>query len=130
MSIESLVEKSIDKKSQCYRFFTSLAEISFEPEIKSILEELAQEEIEHRELLEAIKREAREADTAGNFEHLKDHDFLSSEPVNSDAEIEEILKFSIIKSNFAYHFFKELEKYSTSEDLKQVFKKIAILNWP
>ncbi len=54
-SVDEILDTAISQEEEAARFYTDLAEQATKPEMRQVFEGLANEELEHKEKLEAIK---------------------------------------------------------------------------
>ena len=123
----SILKKAIEVEDKVYALFSDASSKTNDADMIRILEELAQEELEHRDLLISIlEKDFKEYSLKGiNVSHQTK--FLEIEPISANSSFFEIMRFAIMKSEKAFLFFRELELASLSKEVVEIYGKIANL---
>jgi rubrerythrin len=123
-SVEEILDFAIGREIEAHQLFVKLAAMVESPELCSIFEKLAEEELEHRAKLQAIKAgkitlEPSEIDSLGladSVEEIKPH---------AKMDYRELLALGIKKEDKSYKLYTKLASKAQSPELKNVFLRLA-----
>ncbi|MHC4114641.1 MAG: ferritin family protein [Planctomycetota bacterium] len=121
-----LLEFAISREVQANRFYLTLAELVENPQIRKTLEDLAQEELEHKALLEIeVMKRGRTVDTeqkAADF-HVPDDNV--DPDLMLDMEYKEMLQLAIAKEDVSFRLYIDLVALAKEQESKEVLYALA-----
>jgi rubrerythrin len=124
--LKNIVERAIQAEEQSYQLYSHLSTRVDRPETKKLLEGLAAQEVQHKELLEGIDLEAEETMKAPKFPDEKTiSDFLEPAPIDANATVQDVILFAIKKEQSAYEFYKQMIAYSPNAPVKALFERLT-----
>lgn len=132
---------AIQKEKEMEKYYRDLALKAPNEEIKQVLHKLADEEVRHCEILEAMKEKAdiekylhqggylvseKEdpdylGDTAAIFEHMKN----TGQPINVETSVIDLYKKARINEEESYHFYQEKAGEMEMKSQKMIFIQLA-----
>jgi len=123
-SIAELLDAAIIRETQAQELYIKMAFMVKNPWMCRVLEGFAQEELQHRKKLEAVKRgqiglEQKEAGDLGI-----DDEFEDIEP-DEDMDYLELLVYAIKKENSSYRYYTSMASIFSEPELKDAFLKLA-----
>jgi rubrerythrin len=124
---KELLDQIAQKEDDAYRFFSQLAESTNDSTQQEIYNELAQEELEHRDFLKTITENAEYNLTSEEVVALSDSEFLNLKPIQLNSSIKNIYEFIVTKCTIANKFFKYLKESAQKDEIKSIYEKIANL---
>ncbi|TFF96817.1 ferritin [Candidatus Thorarchaeota archaeon] len=127
-SFENLIALAIEREEEAYDFYSTAAENAESQAAKKLLKELAQQEVGHKEKLQA----ALEEDVCGTFsctlEEMKElslGNYLKDVPLKPSSSPQEILIVAIKREEGAFQFYKSLSELTDNPSHKVVFETLA-----
>ena len=123
-TVDEVLNFAIASESKAHELYIEMAAMVENPWMRRTLEGFAQEELQHREKLEAVKagRIALERENVGDIGIAETLD--STEP-NADMGYSELLVFAIKKEDSAHRLYAAMASIFTETDLKDMFDKLA-----
>ena len=123
-SIDELLDTAIIRETKAQELYIKMAFMVKNPWMCRVLEGFAQEELQHRIKLEAVKAgkislERKEIGDLGiddGFEDIKPH---------ANMDYLELLAFAIKKENSSCRFYTSMASIFSEPDLKDIFLKLA-----
>lgn len=124
MKFEELIKLAIESEENSYNFYMEAMNIVKYPNVLELLKMLANEELEHKKLLQNISQGKN-----ANYEKyldlkLSDHLPLKDE-IGEDSTLQDIFKVAISREKKEYNFYSELIKKVEDENLVKTLKFIA-----
>ena len=126
-TIKDIIEQAISIEVAAYKVFSEIAGSSVNEKIVRIFEELAQEELEHKELLKTISNLETTKYLNEGLKNIKNSKFLEYNDMPHPTSPLEILNYALSKSEAAYIFFRTLEEAAPTKEIKQVYEKLSNL---
>ncbi len=121
-----LLTFAISREVQANRFFLTLAQRVENPQIRKTLEDLAQEELEHKALLEMeIVKKGKAVNTeqkAADF-HVPDDNV--DPDLMLDMDYREMLQLSIAKEDVSFRLYIDFIAQTKDQELKEVLYALA-----
>lgn len=125
VDIRPILEKVLQRENEGYLLFSSRAEQTDNQDIKRLLNELAQEDLEHRDKIQSVLLENTEQYMIEDRGALEKDSFLA-EPVLPDrTSIKELIYFAIRKKREASHFYTFLAEHAPTQHLKNFYHNLA-----
>lgn len=124
--IKEIIDFAIKKEIEAYDLYSGIAKSSNNLAVQKLLEELANDELGHKEALEDLSR----AEEILNFDiekvqDLKLSDHLKSTTIDEDSSLQETLVFAMKEEKGAYELYTRMAKAAQTEKNTSVFQKLA-----
>ncbi len=121
-TVNEILDRAIKVEEESYRFYMDLIKIVKFTNVKETLKFLAEEELNHKKLLEGIKQGKTLVVHPPKDLKLSDHLPKKTE-VDENADIADILELAMSRERSEYEFYKKMEE--VSETNKEIFKFLA-----
>jgi len=122
---EALMEIAIEREIESFQFYTDVAETMKDKSVKKIFEQLAKEEIGHRNLLQEYKNIP---DMAIRFKAPKDYkvtDTVDLPTLSIAMKPAEAIALAMKKEQMAVDFYNELATHATDDDIRNACLELA-----
>ncbi len=128
-NIESILKKAAAKEEGTYLLYRNMADKTADLQTKSVLNNFAEEELKHKEMienfnsemLEKLKVETVETSRQGITEFLTDTD----EGLGEHPDFKDVLVYAAKKEKKAYEFYRNMSEHVEDVDLKKLFAWLA-----
>jgi len=121
-TVNEILDRAIKVEEDSYRFYMDLIKIVKFTNVKETLKFLAEEELNHKKLLEGVKQGKTLVINPPKDLKLSDHLPKKTE-VDENADIADILELAMSRERSEYEFYKKMEE--VSETNKELFKFLA-----
>ncbi len=121
-TVNEILDRAIKVEEESYRFYMDLIKIVKFTNVKETLRFLAQEELNHKKLLEGVKQGKTLIINPPRDLKLSDHLPKKTE-VDENADIADILELAMSRERSEYEFYKKMEE--VSETNKELFSFLA-----
>jgi len=123
-SVDELLDTVIIRVTQTSELYIKMAFMGKNPWMCNVLEGFAQDELQHREKLEAVKAgriglEQKEIGDIGVYDVLED---IKPDP---NMDYLELLAYAIKKEDSAHRFYNSMVSIFSEPDLKDIFLELA-----
>ncbi len=123
-SVDELLDAAIIRETQAQELYIKIAFMVKNPWMRRLLEGFAQEEMQHRIKLEAVKRgkigleqkQVGDLSVEDTFENIKPH---------ANMDYLELLEYAIKKENGSCRFYTSMASHFSEPELKDIFLKLA-----
>jgi rubrerythrin len=124
--IDEIIDFAIKKEVEAYELYTSVANKTDSPAVKKLMEEIANDELGHKEALENLS----EGNTLLNYDidkvpDLKLSDHLIAHPIDEKSDIQDVLTFAMKEEKAAYELYQQMSNATTDENHSKVFQKLS-----
>lgn len=127
--VEGIIQRAIQVEEDAYRFYTTVSEMVELPHVKDMLNELASEEVKHKEKLEELLAgdtgQIIAAQQSQKIQDLKLADYLVAPPLDADATIQDVLLIAMQREKNAHEFYNLMAGLATSEAIKDLFQFLS-----
>ncbi len=121
-TVNQILDNAIRVEEESYRFYMDLIKIVKFTNVKETLKFLAEEELNHKRILESIKQ--GRSLTIKNTMDFKLSDHLPKKTtIDENADIADILQLAMARERSEFEFYKTMEELS--ETNKDIFKFLA-----
>ena len=128
-SIEEILKRAVRFEEQAYDFYMGAVDMVKQPHIKTTLQELAAEEIKHKEKLEALIA----GDTAslvavqkrGEIQDLKLADYLVAPALDENATFQDVLGVAMHREKSSFEFYSTMAGVAGDASIKELFEFLA-----
>ncbi|HPW44966.1 MAG TPA: ferritin family protein [bacterium] len=122
-----LIAKAIEREEDAHRLYSQAANLAQKPEVKKLFEELASQELDHKETLKKIdpsqfSEKASEKTATSNIASL-----VEPRKLNPGFSIQDALIFAIKREEESYRFYTEFAELAEDEKLKNIFFNLAAM---
>jgi rubrerythrin len=123
-SVDEVLDFAIKREIDAQKFYMELADFVEKPEMTKVLSDLAAEEVEHKEKLEAVKAGEisigeEEVGKLGIEEYVQD---VEQHPKMSYVEL---LVVGMKKEEFSRKLYTDLATIAQTQEMKDIFLKLA-----
>ena len=123
-SIDEVLDFAINREIEAQAFYLKLADIVESPEMAKVFSDLASEELEHKEKLQAVKAgqisiDEEKVGNLGITDHVK-----SVEP-HSKMSYVDMLVVGMKKEETSRKLYSDLARLTQKQELKEIFLKLA-----
>jgi rubrerythrin len=124
-----IIRWAIRFEEASYNFYTGAKAMVKLSHVKDILNELAGEEVKHKERLEKLLAGDTEqiiaAKPGQKIEDLKLADYLVASPLDEDSTFQEVLMTAMQREKNSYDFYNLMASMAASETAKDTFEFLA-----
>ncbi len=128
ITVEGIIQRAIQVEEEAYHFYTGASKTVKLPHVQDMLNELAGEEVKHKEKLQELLAGDTEQIIAAKQGHkiqdLKLADYLVPQPFDEDATLQEVLIMAMQREKNAYDFYSLMAGVA-SEAAKGLFQFLA-----
>jgi rubrerythrin len=129
MTVEGIMRRAIRVEEDAYNFYTGASKIVKLPHVQDMLNELADEEVKHKEkleeLLEGNTKKIVVAGQGHKIEDLKLADYLVPPPLDEDSTFQEVLIIAMQREKNAYDFYNLMAGMAASKAVRETFEFLA-----
>ena len=128
-SIEEILKRAVRFEEQAYDFYMGAVDMVKQPHIKKTLQELAAEEVNHKERLEALI--AGDTDTLiavqkrDQIQDLKLADYLVAPTLDENATFQDVLGVAMHREKSSYEFYSTMAGVAGDASVKDLFEFLA-----
>jgi rubrerythrin len=129
ITVEGIIRRAIRFEEDAYNFYTGASEMVKLPHVKDILNELAGEEVKHKEKLEELLAGDTEQIIAEKqsqkIQDLKLADYLVASPLDEEATLQDVLLAAMQREKNSYDFYNLMADIAASEVAQELFQFLA-----
>jgi len=129
MTVEGIIQRAIRFEEDACNFYTGASEMVKLPHVKDMLNELAGEEVKHKEKLEDLLAGDTEqivaAKQSQKIQDLKLAEYLVASPLDEDATIQDVLMTAMQREKNSHDFYDLMAGIASSEAAKGLFQFLA-----
>ena len=123
---EAIVEFGILKERQANRFYLAMARRVADERVSRLFEELAAEELEHKEKLEfELMKIGRVVDNAPDTEEIDDSDYIISDSPQLDMDFKDVLDLAVAKEDAAFRLYIDMAAKAENEESREAILAMA-----
>lgn len=121
-NFEDAINFAIKREEEAIHGYGNLIDLAKNPGVKKLLQELQEEERNHKKLLQNITKEKIESLSITDVIDLKISDYLVEEPPSEDMNFQDLLILAAKKEQQAVELYSNLANKSKEGDLKKLFE--------
>ena len=129
MTVEGIIRRAIQVEEDAYSFYTGASQMVKLSHVKDMLNELAGEEVKHKEKLEELLAGDTEqivaAKQSQKIQDLKLADYLVAPPLDEEATLQEVLMIAMQREKKSHDFYNLMAGLAASEAAKDLFQFLA-----
>jgi rubrerythrin len=127
MDVRQILVLAVEKEQAAHDMYARAAVEARDPSGQALLEELAAQELEHRELLAGI-----DPDHLEEFEPEEQHDLRLSEHLRERAPaphsgLQDLLCYAMRREQEARDFYRRMAEHAGRPELKELFDRLAAM---
>jgi len=123
-SVDEILDFAISREEEAYAFYTQMAQRMEKPWMKKAFQDFAEQELEHKDKLQAVKQGKTQEFSAEKVADLKIADYLVSAPVSPDMTYADALTVAMKREKKAFMLYQRLAN-SCGDQLKGTFEALA-----
>lgn len=125
MSSREILARAVGKEQEACLFYKLYAGQVEDYGSKVLLEELAEEELRHKETLENFDEKKVEGSRSEKIEDVRISDFLTGGLINREAKIRDVLIYAIKEEEAAHRFYSSWIGYLEDETISGILERLA-----
>lgn len=118
---KSIIHFAIDNEVESYEFYRDAALLVKGPILKETFEDLAHEELTHKEFLKEFLNSGLKEITLDEFSDYKIADTIDKPKLSVDMDFKDAISLAVIREQEAMDMYKELADMVLEEEEKQLF---------
>jgi len=122
---KEVITFAIRKEAEAYNLYKTYSQLTKTPGLKTMFEELAQEEKRHREILEEIDRKDVSEYKLEKIPDLKIGDFVEEQEFSPDIDYASALRFAIKREEHSLKLYNHMAEGTDDPQLKKLFSALA-----
>lgn len=130
ITIKEALENAKEKEKLAYDFYKKLGKIVSDLGAKSIIKELAEEEVRHKELLEKAIETGKISDIGMNtkcyYTDLGISKIVLPEVITEDLSVQDILRIAMKHEDNSRLFYEKMAKQFEGEEAEELFRNLAV----
>ena len=125
--VEEVIQRAIEGEVDAYTLYSNAKEVVTQIPSKKVLGDLAADELQHKEKLEALL----EGDTATlvakpqRIIDLKIGDHLVAEPLGPDSDLQSVLIVASHREKASHDFYSAMARIAANQTSRQLFEWLA-----
>lgn len=124
-TFDDLIRFAIKREEEAAKGYGELQKIAQEEAAKKLLQDLEEEEKNHKKILQGLTKVKMEASATEDVNDLKISDYLVEEPLSPEMNFQDLLIFAAKKEKKAAGLYQDLAKKSKKEEQKKLFEFLA-----
>jgi rubrerythrin len=125
-SLEDILDFAIASEQEAVEFYTKLANMTTNEQMKAIFEDFAREEIGHKAKLTSIKSSGVNLLEQINVPDLRIADYVENVEVRPNITYQEALVIAMKREKSAFKLYTKLSERAVNPDYKSLFLLLAI----
>lgn len=121
-TFQDAINFALKREEDAIQGYGSLIEVAKNPGIKKLLQELQEEERNHKKLLQSLSEGEVKSYQPTKVLDLKISDYLEEEPLDADMDFQQLLIFAAKKEQNAVELYSNLAQNAEDEELKKFFE--------
>jgi rubrerythrin len=122
---KEVITFAIRKEAESYNLYKTYSRLVKTPGLKTMFEELAQQEQKHREILEEVERKDVSDYKFKKIPDLKIADYMEKEEFSPDMDYASALRSAIKREEFAHRLYNLMTERTDDPELKKLFSVLA-----
>ncbi len=127
MDATKALDMAIKKEVEAHTLYRSVARKMDDPAARTLLAELAEEEVRHRALLEELT-----GDQAASFKPPQGRsrnivNYLTSKPLRADSSLQQILVYAMKREDEARAFYQTMARAADNADLRALLENLSAM---
>ena len=119
---KNVINFAIKMEEEAIHSYGSMIDLAKTPGVKKLLQELQEEERNHKKLLQDLTKGKVKSYELTNAVDLKISDYLVEESLDADMDFQQLLIFAAKKEQIAVELYSDLARKSQEEELRRLFE--------
>lgn len=124
-TFDDVIRFAIKREEEAAKGYGELQKIAQEEAAKKLLQDLEEEEKNHKKILQGLTKVKMEASATEDVNDLKISDYLVEEPLSPEMNFQDLLIFAAKKEKKAAGLYQDLAKKSKKKEQKKLFEFLA-----
>lgn len=126
-SLEDAMLFAIDKEKTANALYTAFQNIVKDRAAKKLLEELAAQELKHKELIENAMNSGNIASIGGKkaINEVSFSDYMVASPINAQSDPQDVMQYAMKMERSAYDLYAGLLENYRGTNVEALFSRIA-----
>ena len=124
-NVNEVLDYAIKSEESAYVFYTAWSKKLEDRSLVRVFEELAGEELGHKEFLLGVKKGATLVPSRQEIVDLKISDYVMDVKVSTDMDYQEALTLAMQREKEAFKLYSKLAAMSERDDIRNTFKALA-----
>lgn len=124
-TFDDVIRFAIKREEEAAKGYGELQKTAQEEAAKKLLQDLEEEEKNHKKILQGLTKVKMEASATEDVNDLKISDYLVEEPLSPEMNFQDLLIFAAKKEKKAAGLYQDLAKKSKKEEQKKLFEFLA-----
>lgn len=121
-SFHDVIQFAIQREEEAARTYGRLLKMAKDPSARRLLEDLRQEERNHKKILLGVTKVRIDAAASKDVQDLKISDYLVAEPLTAEMNFQDLLIFAAKKEKKAVDLYQDLAKKAKKDEQKRLFE--------
>ena len=122
---KELITFAIRKEAEACNLYKTYSQLTKTPGMKTMFEELAQEEQRHREILEGVEKKDVSEYKLEKIPDMKIGDFIDEQEFSPDMDYASALRLAIKREEFSLRLYNLMAERADDPELKKLFSVLA-----
>ncbi len=124
-TLEEILDFAIAKENEANIFYTNLSKMAARPEIRTVFDNFALEELGHRKKLEAVKRGDYKLPPLQTVVNLKIADYTMADDEGPEMAYKDALVLAMKREEASYKLYTDLADVTGDKDARALFLGLA-----
>jgi rubrerythrin len=128
-ALERILDQAIQFEEDAFQFYTKAKAMVKRTHIKSALQDLAKQEVKHKQRLQDLRAGNTETIIAmprqGKIEDLKLAEYLVPRPLDENASFQDVLIVAMQREKSSYDFYSTMAGIAEAAEAKSLFQFLA-----
>ncbi len=121
-SFSGIIKFAVEREEESAKAYGKLIKMAKEQSAKKLLEELCQDERNHKKILLGLTKVKADATASKDVRDLKVSDYLVDEPLSPEMNFQDLLVFAAKKEKRAVDLYTSLAKKAKTKEEKKLFE--------
>jgi|Wag4MinimDraft_13_1082653.scaffolds.fasta_scaffold01335_5 rubrerythrin len=130
ITIKKALEDAKEKEDLAYEFYKKLENVVSDLGAKSIIRELAEEEVKHKELIDEVIKTGKISEIGLNtkcyYTDLGISKIVLPEVITEDLSVQDVLRIAMKHEDNSRIFYEKMAERFKGEEAEELFQKLAV----
>jgi len=122
---KEVITFAIRKEAEAYNLYKTYSQKVKTPGLKTMFEELAEQEQKHRQILGGVEKKDVSEYKLKKIPNLKIGDFVEKEEFSPDMDYASALRLAIKREEFSLRLYNQMAERGDDPELKRLFSVLA-----
>jgi rubrerythrin len=122
---KEVITFAIRKEAEAYNLYKTYSQKVKTPGLKTMFEELTEQEQKHRQILEGVEKKDVSEYKLKKIPNLKIGDFVEKEEFSPDMDYASALRLAIKREEFSLRLYNQMAERGDDPELKRLFSVLA-----